>query len=103
TLASPGMARRRAARPGRDAVTAMPLGLDAPTSIGMALLVLGLAFLAFRADGLDAEAAGIATWQLGMASLVVMGVLKTVLSFAGDWITRVLPRAALLEIGRAHV
>src|SRR5690606_4653298 len=33
---------------------------------------------------------------------VVMGVLKTVLSFAGDWITRVLPRAALLgSIGGA--
>lgn len=101
-LAYTWMARRLAARTGRDDVTAMPLGLDAPTSIGMALLVLGPAFLAFRADGLDAEAAGIATWQLGMASLVVMGVLKTVLSFAGDWITRVLPRAALLgSIGGA--
>ncbi|MEQ9728924.1 NCS2 family permease, partial [Pseudomonas sp. WHRI 8822A] len=28
------MARRLAARTGRDDVTAMPLGLDAPTSIG---------------------------------------------------------------------
>src|SRR5690606_14168068 len=95
-LAYTWMARRLAARTGRDDVTAMPLGLDAPTSIGMALLVLGPAFLAFRADGLDAEVAGIATWQLGMASLVAMAVLKTALSFAGDWITRVRPRAALL-------
>ncbi|PAL00600.1 hypothetical protein B8W90_14020, partial [Staphylococcus hominis] len=45
------MARRLAARTGRDDVTAMPLGLDAPTSIGMALLVLGPAFLAFKAQG----------------------------------------------------
>ncbi|KLJ00125.1 hypothetical protein [Luteimonas sp. FCS-9] len=96
------MARRLARRTGRDDVTAMPLGLDAPTSIGMALLVLGPAFLAFGRQGLDADAAGIATWQLGMASLVVMGALKLVLSFAGDWITRVVPRAALLgSIGGA--
>ena len=95
-LAYTWMARRLARRTGRDDVTAMPLGLDAPTSIGMALLVLGPAFLAFKADGLDEAAAATATWQLGMASLVVMGLLKTGLSFAGDWITRVLPRAALL-------
>ena len=96
------MARRLAQRTGRTDVTAMPLGLDAPTSIGMALLVLGPAFVAFRQQGLDADAAGIATWQLGMASLVVMGTLKLVLSFAGDWITRVVPRAALLgSIGGA--
>ncbi|WP_313915752.1 hypothetical protein [Tahibacter sp.] len=90
------MARRLAARSGREDVTAMPLGLDAPTSIGMALLVLGPAFVAYKAGGLDAQAAAIATWKLGMASLVVMGVLKFVLSFAGAWVTRVLPRAALL-------
>lgn len=45
------MARRLAARTGRDDVTAMPLGLDAPTSIGMALLVLGPAFAGFKAQG----------------------------------------------------
>ena len=96
------MGRRLAIRTGRDDVTAMPLGLDAPTSIGMALLVLGPAFVGFRQQGLDDQAAAIATWQLGMASLIVMGLLKLVLSFAGDWVTRVLPRAALLgSIGGA--
>lgn len=90
------MARRLAARSGRADVTAMPLGLDAPTSIGMALLVLGPSFLAGKAAGLDPQAAAIATWQLGMASLVVMGVWKFLLAFTGDWVTRVLPRAALL-------
>lgn len=90
------MARRLAARSGRDDVTAMPLGLDAPTSIGMALLVLGPAFIAFKQQGMDPHAAGIATWQLGMAALVIMGVLKFVLSFFGEAVTRALPRAALL-------
>lgn len=96
------MARRLAARTGRDDVTAMPLGLDAPTSIGMALLVLGPAFLGFKQQGLDEQAAAIATWRLGMASLVVMGLLKLALSFAGDAVTRHVPRAALLgSIGGA--
>ncbi|MDI9238850.1 hypothetical protein QLQ15_07970 [Lysobacter sp. LF1] len=96
------MARRLAQRSGRDDVTAMPLGLDAPTSIGMALLVLGPAFVAFKQQGMDEQAAATATWQLGMASLMVMGTLKLVLSFFGDAITRAVPRAALLgSIGGA--
>ena len=95
-LAYTAMARRLARREGRNDVTAMPLGLDAPTSIGMALLVLGPAFLHLRQAGLDAHAAGIATWQLGMASLVIMGVLKFVLSFFGGMVQRHVPRAGLL-------
>lgn len=95
-LAYTAMARRLAQRQGREDVTAMPLGLDAPTSIGMALLVLGPAFLGFRQAGMDAQAAGLATWKLGMASLVVMGVLKFVLSFFGAWVQRHVPRAGLL-------
>jgi len=90
------MARRLARRTGRADVTAMPLGLDAPTSIGMALLVLGPAFLGFKAQGLDPQAAAVATWKLGMASLMVMGLLKLVLSFFGEAVTRALPRASLL-------
>src|SRR3546814_19412294 len=74
----------------------MPLGLDAPTSIGMALLVLGPAFVGFKAQGMGEHAAAIATWQLGMAALVVMGVLKLVLAFFGDAVTRWIPRAGLL-------
>ena len=96
------MAHRLSAKTGRDDVTAMPLGLDAPTSIGMALLVLGPAFVGFKQAGLDEQAAANATWQLGMASLVVMGVLKLVLSFFGDAVTRAVPRAGLLgSIGGA--
>jgi len=91
-----GMARRLAQRSGRDDVTAMPMGLDAPTSIGMALLVLGPAFVGFKTQGMGEHAAAMATWQLGMAALVVMGVLKLVLAFFGDAVTRWVPRAGLL-------
>lgn len=95
-LAYTWMARRLAARTGREDVTSMPLGIDAPTTIGMALLVLGPAFAGYRQAGMDPIAAGEATWHLGMASLVVMGVLKFVLSFFGAWVQRSVPRAGLL-------
>lgn len=95
-LAYTAMARRLARRSGRDDVTAMPLGLDAPTSIGMALLVLGPAYLGFKQAGMATHDAAIATWQLGMAALVVMGVLKFVLSFFGALVQRHVPRAGLL-------
>jgi AGZA family xanthine/uracil permease-like MFS transporter len=86
------MARRQR----RAGATAMPLGVDAPTTIGMALLVLGPAFLGFRQQGLDEQAAALATWHLGMAAMVEMGVLKLVLSFFGAAVQRHVPRAGLL-------
>lgn len=95
-LAYTVMARRLAARTGRDDVTAMPLGLDAPTSIAMPLVVLGPAYQGYLRAGMAPHDAGIATWQLGMAGLVVMGVLKFVLSFPGDTVQRWVPRAGLL-------
>ena len=90
------MARRLAHRTGRADVTAMPLGLDAPTTIGLALLVLGPSYAGLRQQGLDEAAAALATWQLGMAAMVAMGMLKLVLSFFGGAVQRALPRAALL-------
>jgi len=90
------MAVRLARRTGRDDVTAMPLGIDTPTTIGLALLVLGPAFARYKQAGLDEHAAGIATWHLGMAAMIVMGMLKFALSFAGAWVNRVIPRAGLL-------
>jgi adenine/guanine/hypoxanthine permease len=90
------LAVRLARRTGRSDVTAMPFGLDTPSTIGMALLVLGPAYAKFRAAGLDPESAGLQTWYLGMAATMSMGVLKLILSFAGRTVRRVIPRAGLL-------
>jgi AGZA family xanthine/uracil permease-like MFS transporter len=95
-LAYTWMAVRLSRRTGRNDVTAMPLGIDTPTTIGLALLVLGPAFVQFKQAGLSEHAAAIATWHLGMAAMIVMGALKFVLSFAGAWVGRVVPRAGLL-------
>jgi AGZA family xanthine/uracil permease-like MFS transporter len=89
------MAIRLARRTGRDDVTAMPLGLDAPSTIGMALTVLGPAYLAAKANG-SAEDAAIVAWQVGMAVMVLMGIFKLIMSFVGDRVRRVIPEAGLL-------
>ncbi len=82
------MAFRLAHREGRDDVTAMPLGIDTPSLFGLSFGVLGPARLL---TGSDERA-----WQIGMAILVLSGLFKVGCAFAGPWIHRVLPRAALL-------
>jgi AGZA family xanthine/uracil permease-like MFS transporter len=95
-LAYTGLAVRLARRTGRNDVTAMPFGIDTPSTIGMALLVLGPAFAKFRAAGLDPTMAGLHTWYLGMAATATMGVIKLLLSFAGRAVRRAIPMAGLL-------
>ena len=89
------MAIRLARRTGRDDVTAMPLGTDTPSTIGIALAVLGPAFLAARATMPERDAA-IVAWQIGMATMVLMGVFKVGMSFIGGRIGRWIPAAGLL-------
>jgi adenine/guanine/hypoxanthine permease len=89
------MAFRLARREGRGDVTAMPLGLDAPSTIGMAFAVLGPAYLAAKARLPEAEA-GIVAWQVGMACMILIGLFKLGMSFIGGAIQRVVPKAGLL-------
>src|SRR6476619_8371933 len=60
------MAIRLARKENRSDVTAMPLGLDAPSTIGMAFTVLGPAYLAAKAR-MPAHEAAISAWHVGMA------------------------------------
>lgn len=90
------LAFRLAAKTGRDDVTAMPLGLDAPSTIGMAFAVLGPAFAAASKAGQAPEAAAITAWQIGMATMVLIGAFKLVMSFFGNYVARAVPQAALL-------
>ena len=83
-----GMARRLARRTGRSDVTAMPLGLNAPSVFGMSFAVLGPAYLATG----DA----VLSWKMGMAVTVLVGLFKMGLSFAGNAVRRSIPRAGLL-------
>jgi AGZA family xanthine/uracil permease-like MFS transporter len=88
------MAFSLARRTGRDDVTAMPLGMNAPSIFGMSFGVLGPAF-AITGDAL-------LTWKIGMAVTVLLGIFKIILSFAGNAVRNAAPRAALLgSIGGA--
>jgi AGZA family xanthine/uracil permease-like MFS transporter len=87
-LAYTWMALRLMKRTGRADVTAMPFGIDTPTMFAMVFGVLGPVMVVTRDPVL--------AWKVGMAVTVAIGVIKTILSFAGDWTRRVVPRAALL-------
>jgi AGZA family xanthine/uracil permease-like MFS transporter len=82
------MARRLARRTGRDDVTAMPLGLNAPSVFGISFAVLGPAYIATG----DAVLA----WKIGMAVTVLVGLFKMSLSLSGNAVRSALPRAGLL-------
>jgi len=82
------MAVRLAQRTGSRQVTAMPLGLDTPSTFGMTFGVIGPTYLACG----DA----IFTWQVGMATIVLMGLFKIAASFCGPALRRAIPRAGLL-------
>ena len=103
-LAYTWMAFRLAARTGNRDVTAMPLGLDTPSTIGMTFTVLGPAFIMYKHRyGVTAtspqelvDQAAMATWYLGMAVMVYVGLIKIFFSFFGNWLQRVVPQAGLL-------
>lgn len=82
------LAFRLAKKTGRSDVTAMPLGLDTPSTVGIATAVLGPVYLETK----DA----VVTWQVGMATLMIIGIFKVLLSFLGDWVRRHIPQAGLL-------
>ena len=90
------MARRIAKETGNPNITAMPIGLDMPTTVGITLTVIGPLFVILKGElGDPAEAAKIA-WYVGMASTIWMGLIKFGLSFFGSSIQRLLPISALL-------
>jgi AGZA family xanthine/uracil permease-like MFS transporter len=101
------MAFRLARRTGRSDVTAMPLGLDTPSTFGTALLVL-TPVLQSEAERLlqqthqthlTAEQHASAmqfAWQVGVVVLVLCGVFKVACAPLGNAVRRWVPRAGLL-------
>lgn len=114
-----------AKKTGNDRVTAMPLGLDTPSTIGMCLFVLGPAFSKFRsgailnelgltqleegqsisglASQLSAEqlsqidfSAAMHAWHIGVCAIFISGIIKLLCSFGSGWIRDLVPRAGLL-------
>jgi AGZA family xanthine/uracil permease-like MFS transporter len=82
------LAFRLARQTGRDDVTAMPLGLDTPSTFGLAFGVIGPAYLKLG----DA----ILVWKMTMALMVLMGLIKIAGAWVGPTVRRIVPRAGLL-------
>jgi AGZA family xanthine/uracil permease-like MFS transporter len=96
-LAFTWMAFRLARRNGRTDVTAMPLGLDTPSTFAVAFLVLLPALREGQEKlGLDHAQAMVYAWHVAAVLLVVVGVFKTLLAPLGNQVRRWVPRAGLL-------
>jgi AGZA family xanthine/uracil permease-like MFS transporter len=90
------MAFRLARRTGNGAVTAMPLGLDTPSTFGVALLILVPVLNDHFKGHHDHEQAMRFAWHVGLAVLVLVGVFKIICSLFGNVIRQLVPRAGLL-------
>ncbi len=92
------LAFRLARRLGRDDVTAMPLGLDTPSTFGIAFLVLLPALKEgyFQVSGHNHEEAMNFAWHVGLIVLILTGLFKIVCAPLGNSLRRVVPRAGLL-------
>ncbi len=85
-----------AKKTGNGNVTAMPLGLDTPSTFGMIFFVLGPSFLAGRELGLSEAEAAVRTWHIGIWCLVLSGIFKIACSPFCGFIRKLVPRAGLL-------
>lgn len=77
-------------------VTAMPLGLDTPSTIGIAFTILGPSFVMLKNQGMAPADAALQTWYIGMAAMVYCGLFKVACSFFGNWLSKVIPQAGLM-------
>jgi len=82
-------------RKGCHDVTAMPLGLDTPSTIGMVFFVLGPAFLHAQ-QTLSVEDAARHAWHIGICSIFISGLFKLACACGSNWVRRRIPRAGLL-------
>jgi AGZA family xanthine/uracil permease-like MFS transporter len=92
------MAFRLARRSARPDVTAMPLGLDTPSTFGVAFLILLHALKNVRKDHpeFDHETAMLFAWHVGLAVLMMCGVFKVICAPFGNLVRKLVPRAGLL-------
>jgi AGZA family xanthine/uracil permease-like MFS transporter len=77
-------------------VTAIPLGLDAPSAIGFIVCIVGPAFNLYKDRGYDIHSAGIIAWQIGAGSIFVLGIIKLICSLLVKKIKDFIPQPALL-------
>jgi AGZA family xanthine/uracil permease-like MFS transporter len=77
-----------AKRTGRNDVTAIPFGVNAPTIFAYIFLIMEPVYRRTHDPNL--------VWQVGVFACLLSGVVQTAGAFCTDWLRRSTPRAALL-------
>ena len=90
------MAFRLARRTGRSDVTAMPLGIDTPSTIAVTFLVLIPSFQEGMEKFHDKQLAMEYAWHIGAVLLILAGVFKSLFAPLGNKVREWVPRAGLL-------
>jgi AGZA family xanthine/uracil permease-like MFS transporter len=91
------LAFRLARRNGRSDVTAMPLGLDTPSTIAVgALILLPSLRYGMEQHGYDHGQAMVFAWHVGAVLLVMIGICKSIVAPLGTAVRKWVPRAGLL-------
>ncbi len=94
-LAFSWLARKTIRETGNGQLTSIPLGLDLPTTFGMAFFVVGPAY-SLGIDALGSAEAATQAWIIGMAATLWMAVFKFILSYFGRAMQHELPQMALI-------
>ncbi len=96
-LAFNWLARKTIAATGNEGLTSIPLGLDLPTTFGMAFFVVGPAYMIGLEElGMSSADAANHAWIIGMAATLWMAVIKFILSYFGRAMQHELPQMALI-------
>ena len=82
-------ARRLAMRTGRNDVTALPYGINTVSLFAFIFFIMGPVYQETKDP--------VFAWKIGLVACLFSGIIETLGAFAGDWIRRVTPRAALLS------
>ena len=90
------LALRLSRKTGRNSITAMPLGLDTPSTFGMVFFILGPAFVGAKSRGMEETTAALHAWHIGIAAIFASGIFKLCCAFTANWARTMIPRAGLL-------
>jgi AGZA family xanthine/uracil permease-like MFS transporter len=82
-------ARMAALSTGRRDTTALPFGINTPSLVAYIFLIMGPVYRATNDWRL--------AWQAGLFATLISGVMEALGAFAGDWLRKHTPRAALLS------
>ncbi len=89
------LAFKKSYQENRQAI-AIPFGLDAPSTIGFALFIIGPMFAYLKQHGINDYEAGIISWKVGVCCTFTIGIIKLLIMPIANRIYQITPQEALL-------